>query len=178
MSKNVEVPKRSQMTVWRMRAECRISKAARTHMHAPGHQHTRKYVILIAFPRQQWFRERASMLRYTYIACLVSFYELFNNFMRITPVHLQLQLSALPDPLTKHASTKMESEYSCTLRALHTWAMQTFHLFSLYWLTHRLHHAWTNHDVENVTSRETAICIRERTAFGWDLQDRNFALRR
>ena len=24
-----------------------------------------------AFPKQQWFRERASMLRYTYIACLI-----------------------------------------------------------------------------------------------------------
>jgi len=24
-----------------------------------------------AFPRQQWLRERTSMLRYTYIACLV-----------------------------------------------------------------------------------------------------------
>jgi hypothetical protein len=34
--------------------------------------HTEKYVILIAFPRQQWFRERASVLRYTYIACVVS----------------------------------------------------------------------------------------------------------
>jgi hypothetical protein len=29
------------------------------------------YIILIAFPRQQqWSRERASVLRYTYIACL------------------------------------------------------------------------------------------------------------
>ena len=32
-----------------------------------------EYVILIAFPPQQWLRERASMLRYTYIACLVTF---------------------------------------------------------------------------------------------------------
>jgi hypothetical protein len=29
------------------------------------------YVILIAFPRQQCLCERASMLRYMYIACLV-----------------------------------------------------------------------------------------------------------
>jgi hypothetical protein len=28
-----------------------------------------EYVILTAFPRQQWLRERASMLRYTYTAC-------------------------------------------------------------------------------------------------------------
>jgi hypothetical protein len=47
----------------RMRFACRITKATDTHL---------KYVILIAFPRQQWLRERASMLRYTHVACLVS----------------------------------------------------------------------------------------------------------
>ena len=30
-----------------------------------------EYVIIIAFPLQQWWHERASMLRYTYIAFLV-----------------------------------------------------------------------------------------------------------
>jgi hypothetical protein len=30
-----------------------------------------EYVILIAFPRQKWLRERASMLRHTYTACFV-----------------------------------------------------------------------------------------------------------
>jgi len=35
-------------------------------------------VILIAFPRQQWLRERASMLRYTYIACLCLFQFFIN----------------------------------------------------------------------------------------------------
>jgi hypothetical protein len=46
-----------------------------THMHARAgkYAHTDQYVILIAFPQQQWFRERASMLRYAYIACLVFF---------------------------------------------------------------------------------------------------------
>ena len=41
---------------------CWITKATDTHS---------EYVIIIAFRRQQWSRERASMLRYTYIACLV-----------------------------------------------------------------------------------------------------------
>jgi hypothetical protein len=27
--------------------------------------------MFIAFPQQQWFRERASMLHYTYIVCIV-----------------------------------------------------------------------------------------------------------
>ena len=35
------------------------------------HAHTDQYIILIAFLQQQWFSERASVLRYTYIACLV-----------------------------------------------------------------------------------------------------------
>jgi hypothetical protein len=45
-----------------MRFVCLITKATDTHS---------EYVILIALPRQQWLRERAWMLRYTYIACLV-----------------------------------------------------------------------------------------------------------
>jgi hypothetical protein len=61
---------------------------ARMHMHTPTrpsnhmHSRTRKHahadqvVIFIAFPQQQWFRERASVLRYTYIACLVHYYLL------------------------------------------------------------------------------------------------------
>ena len=39
--------------------------------------HVQKYVQLIVFPQQQWFRERASVLRYTYVACIVS--TLFNS---------------------------------------------------------------------------------------------------
>jgi hypothetical protein len=39
-----------------------------------GYKHTlTEYVILIAFPLQQWLHDRASLLRYTYIACLVLF---------------------------------------------------------------------------------------------------------
>ena len=44
-----------------------------THMHVRTRKlaHADKYVILIAFPQQQWFRKLASVLRHTYIACLV-----------------------------------------------------------------------------------------------------------
>jgi hypothetical protein len=34
--------------------------------------HTQNYIILIAFPQQQWLHECASILRYAWIACLVS----------------------------------------------------------------------------------------------------------
>ena len=44
--------------VRRMRIACWIPKATNTHS---------QYVILIAFPLQQWLHGRASVLRYTYI---------------------------------------------------------------------------------------------------------------
>ena len=47
----------------RMRFACWVTKATDTHS---------EYVILIDFSRQQWLRERASVLRYTYTACLVA----------------------------------------------------------------------------------------------------------
>ena len=53
---------RPQTTIWRKRIACWIPKATNTHS---------QYVILIAFPQQQWLHERASLLRYTYIACPV-----------------------------------------------------------------------------------------------------------
>jgi hypothetical protein len=46
----------------RMRFACWITKATDTHS---------EYAILMAFPRQQWLRERASMLQYMYIGYLV-----------------------------------------------------------------------------------------------------------
>ena len=49
---------RPQMTIWRLSIACWIPKATNT----PS-----EYIILTAFPLQQWLRERASMLRYTYV---------------------------------------------------------------------------------------------------------------
>ena len=51
------------MTKWRMRIAYWMAKVTDTHS---------EYVMIISFPLQQWLHERASMLRYTYIACLVS----------------------------------------------------------------------------------------------------------
>jgi hypothetical protein len=60
--KNVVDPDRQQ-TIWRMRIACWIPMATNTRL---------EYVIIIAFPLQQWLPERASMLRYTNTACLVN----------------------------------------------------------------------------------------------------------
>ena len=52
----------------RMRFACWITWATGTYL---------ENVILIAFPRQQWLRERATVLRYMHIACLVFSYASF-----------------------------------------------------------------------------------------------------
>ena len=54
------------MTIWRTCIACRIPKATNTHSEC---------VILIAFPLQLWLHESASVLRYTYTACLGLFSE-------------------------------------------------------------------------------------------------------
>jgi hypothetical protein len=53
------------MVTWRMTIACWIPKSTDTHS---------EYVTLIAFPSQQRLLERASLLRYTYIACLVTLF--------------------------------------------------------------------------------------------------------
>ena len=83
MSKTTVEPERPQMTIWR-RVACWIGKATRTQVHTPTHTrihastrtpplhtHAQKYVRLLAFAQQNFFREDASILRYTYIDCLV-----------------------------------------------------------------------------------------------------------
>jgi hypothetical protein len=50
---------------WRVRFACWITKATDAH---------KEYIILTAFPLQQWLRQCASVLRYTYISYLVGVY--------------------------------------------------------------------------------------------------------
>ena len=86
MSKNIVETEGPQMTsqygVYALRAGL-ARLYARMRMHTPtrpgNHKHARtrkdahidQYVIVIAFPQQHWFRERASVLRYTYTSYLV-----------------------------------------------------------------------------------------------------------
>ena len=50
---------------------CWMTKTTNTHSeYVILIAYSQQYVILIAYSRQQWLRERASMLRYTYISCL------------------------------------------------------------------------------------------------------------
>jgi hypothetical protein len=70
-----------------------ITKTTNTHS---------EYVILIAFPLQQRLHERASMLRYTYIASLV--FQFFSTWSQTpSPLHLSHDVYAffhLPVPLS------------------------------------------------------------------------------
>ena len=49
-------------SIWRMLIACWVPKGTDTYS---------DYVRLIAFPLQQWLRERASVLHCRYMACLV-----------------------------------------------------------------------------------------------------------
>ena len=62
MFKNTVQPDRPQMIIWHRPIACWIPKATNTNS---------EYVILIALPLPQWLQERASMLRYSYNACLL-----------------------------------------------------------------------------------------------------------
>ena len=63
MWKNTVERDRPHITILRMRSACWTPKATNTYS---------QYVIITAFPLQQWLHERASMLRFTCIACLLS----------------------------------------------------------------------------------------------------------
>jgi len=52
------------MAIWRMRVACWVTEATNTHL---------EYVVIISFPLQQRLDERASLLRYTYIAVLFNY---------------------------------------------------------------------------------------------------------
>ena len=54
MWKNIVEPDRPQMTIWRTRIACWITKATNI---------ISEYIKLVAFPLQQWLQERASILR-------------------------------------------------------------------------------------------------------------------
>ena len=64
MWKNIVECGMPQMTTWHIIIACRTPKATDTHP---------EYVILVTIPLHQLLQERASMLRYMYITCLVTF---------------------------------------------------------------------------------------------------------
>jgi hypothetical protein len=78
--KNIVEPDRPQMTIWRMRISCWITKATNTHS---------EYVMLLSFPQQQWLHKGASILRCTYIDCFF-FYILMTVLLDIILINNQI----------------------------------------------------------------------------------------
>jgi len=85
MWKSVVQPDRPQVTIWRIRIAFWIPKAINTHL---------EHVIVIAFPLRKWLHERASMLLYTYIGCLVKLLASFKkkNLVFIVPYQVNVFL--------------------------------------------------------------------------------------
>jgi len=78
------------MTKWRMRIASWIPRATNTHSVC---------VMIIAFPLQQWLHEHTSVLRYTYVACLVFFIlGLFNEAFKLLR-YLIFSTLEIPDRL-------------------------------------------------------------------------------
>jgi hypothetical protein len=83
--------------IGRMYVACRISEAANT---------LSEYVILIAFPLQQWLHERASLLRFTYTACLaIMFSTIICRLYKLT----HSAETHVPLPLTVSVSSRVET---------------------------------------------------------------------
>jgi len=97
MWKNMVERGRPQMAIWRMRTACWTPNATNTHS---------PHVTLIAFPPQQWLRERTSMLRYTHIACLAR--------LPITQNGPPSQHPAVQLTIPRHLVPKARTEWSCT----------------------------------------------------------------
>ena len=70
MLKNIVQLERPQMTIWRMHISRWVPEATKTHS---------EYVIVIVFPFRQWLHKSASVLRYTYVSCLVIAYTQYTN---------------------------------------------------------------------------------------------------
>jgi hypothetical protein len=107
----------------RMRFARWITKTTNTHTDT-------EYVILIAFPRQQWLHERTSMLRLTYIACFVSIYLTFVFLMICTvstdyfPVH--------HSPINFYRWRKLCFLWGTMWIYIYVWIYEYIHIYRLY----------------------------------------------
>ena len=73
---------KTQMTVWRMRIAFWIPKDTDTLI----------ICNIIAFPLQQWFHERASVLLYRYIVCLLYWTDAVFSERHKVIFHVQVSL--------------------------------------------------------------------------------------
>ena len=134
MSKNMVEPETPQ-AIRCIRVACWVSKTTRAQAYAHAytrasthtltlvHLHTRthQYVILVAVPLQQVFRERASLLRYTYIVLFVPSY--FSTLYKGA-------VGASETVLNFDHTTRSHIPESIFVAPLHTALSQTFSPYS------------------------------------------------
>ena len=74
--KDIVEPGRPQMRLWRMLLSREVPKATNTHS---------EHAILITFVLKQWLRQRASILRWACIACLVHKIDMHDVWLNCKP---------------------------------------------------------------------------------------------
>ena len=107
MNNSVFQSRTGHMTIWSVRIACLITKTTNTHS---------EYVILIVFPLQQWLYERTSLLRCTYIACLV-FYVVLYKISHLGLSDIKRPASASNSPLTS-TSRRIVCLYQITIQQM------------------------------------------------------------
>jgi hypothetical protein len=75
-----------------------------------------EYVTLFAFPQQQWFRECASVLRYTYLTCLVPIatYVLISAPTEGVCISLSCVTNIHPGVSSQLGEAKESLKFNCT----------------------------------------------------------------
>ena len=124
------------MTSWRMRIACWITKATNIHS---------EHVILIAFPLPRRLHECASVLRSTYITCLVlsvTFYERLHlgQVYKITlstkfknKYLLNVQVPSIYEDVIQYQQKWMQHAASIKKIVHHNWLSRIFQTDSMIW---------------------------------------------
>jgi hypothetical protein len=136
---------RPQMTIWRMRIACWIPTVTDTHS---------QYVILIAFPRQQLFRESASMIRsYVHCLCVCIFFFTFQIVYQFTCSVQKQPDNSKDDRSVQHTAPSGRNVFHVTLLAsrISRWFLD----FRKMWTRYRLHDTLKVY----ISTRHTTKCL-------------------
>jgi hypothetical protein len=111
-----------------------------------------EYVTQTAFPRLQWLRERASMVRYTYIACIVDLCVLHWNANRSDKRCTEENNLVFRTQKASYSCTKKAS-YSCTQKASYSCTQK-----ASYSCTQRASYSCTQKASYSCTQRASYSC--------------------
>ena len=122
------------VTIWRVRVACRVSKAkcARTHAHARTRTHT-EVCSIYCFSTAKMIRERATILRYAYIVCLVSCSDTvfvrqgINVFTQESSSRCACMWLGLKLCAPRNKKTSRNLQHSCNLRCF--WAYRNLNVY-------------------------------------------------